>query len=414
MFNTPERATGIRWVPVLVALAALGCKGTITSSAAALGEGAGFGAGTQVATKVGYITDPTLGNINAVSVRVPSRWQFNGWIAQGDTCVTIPFPIYKATSPDGVTTVEQEPDMVWKYGSGPQFLAVNQKDCLPMKGPMSAEDFIKHYAESLKLHYVGADQVPAAVLAAEQSKRDESARKSASLGIPPGAFKTTDDRARAIVTSQNGPFTMKGRIDVSIHCVTADTPAPRQLPPRVPIMAQMREYQARNTPPPAGPSVVTTCTARVNYLNAPEAKFAEVSRTFDAEHMGIPDVENSWVDAWLKRSNEQFQQNMAMIDQMTRRDMAAHAQQFAAQQAAQQASHDLFMNTMNQNFQNSQLINNRNIAARQTAASDVIDYAGDRQTILDTSTGLAYKIPNDVTVGPGGPLIKAHGDGTPW
>jgi hypothetical protein len=49
--------------------------------------------------------------------------------------------------------------------------------------------------------------------------------------------------------------------------------------------------------------------------------------------------------------------------------------------------------------------------ARSTAASDMVDYSLDRQTVMDTDTGTIYKVTNQLT--PGGPLVKVHGNGTP-
>jgi hypothetical protein len=392
-------------VTLLVVLVLLGCKGvqpTSASTGAAVEGDGGMGAatGSAVTSKVAYITDPTLNDMNAISVRVPSRWQFKGWLAQGDTCVTIPAPIYTATSPDGVTAVEKEPDMVWKFGSGPMFDATNRKDCLPFKGPMSAQDFLKYYADSLNLVYVGPEPMPATILAADQAERDKGDAKAASLGIRLGTFKRTDDRARAIVTGHIGTLAIKGRLDAKVHCLTSDTPGGPQLVGR----------PARMTTGPS--STVTSCTASVLYLHSTPAKYAEVSRAFDATVMGRPDTVDSWVNAWLKRSNEQFRQNMAMIQQMMQRDLAAHAQEFQQEQASRQAMHDQFMDSFQGNFEAHQAQVNANMQARMTAASDVVDYAGDRQTVINPNTGIAYKIPNDVTVQQ--PLIKAHGDGTPW
>jgi hypothetical protein len=55
---------------------------------------------------------------------------------------------------------------------------------------------------------------------------------------------------------------------------------------------------------------------------------------------------------------------------------------------------------------------NAAMQARSTAASDMVDYSLDRQTVMNTNTGAIYKITNQVT--PGGALEKVHGDGTPY
>ena len=80
--------------------------------------------------------------------------------------------------------------------------------------------------------------------------------------------------------------------------------------------------------------------------------------------------------------------------------------------AVQQQQHDQFLATMQAGTDRS--IANANAArnARSTAASDVVDYALDRQTVMDTNTGVIHKIPDQVT--PGGTLQKVHGDGTPY
>jgi hypothetical protein len=49
--------------------------------------------------------------------------------------------------------------------------------------------------------------------------------------------------------------------------------------------------------------------------------------------------------------------------------------------------------------------------AQSTSASDWVDYALDRQTVLNTNTGQVSKISNQVTVG--GALEQVHGNGTP-
>jgi hypothetical protein len=49
--------------------------------------------------------------------------------------------------------------------------------------------------------------------------------------------------------------------------------------------------------------------------------------------------------------------------------------------------------------------------ARSAAASDMVDYSLDRQTVMDTNTGVIYKVTNQLT--PGGSLVKVHGNGTP-
>src|SRR5450432_1890354 len=43
------------------------------------------GAGSEE-TRVEYITDPSMNNMNAVSVTVPAKWHFQGVLFQGGQC----------------------------------------------------------------------------------------------------------------------------------------------------------------------------------------------------------------------------------------------------------------------------------------------------------------------------------------
>jgi len=398
---------------VLMCLALMGCKGSQPASAASgAGEGdgassgassgAGTATGSAVTNKVAYITDPTLNNMNAVGVKIPSRWQFQGSLFQGDSCETVPLAIFKATSPDGVTTVAQEPGMAWRWGSGPELDRMPKGDCLPLHGPMSAQDFLKYFAGSMKLKYVGPDQVPASAQAREQKKADDSdaemAPRWASMHtIPP---KQTFELARAIVTSQKGSVAMKGRLDAKVNCMETNYPGQPEVVGRPPRMA-------------TGPSsTVTRCWATVTYLNAQETKYDEVARAFDAAQLGATHMEDPWAQAWEQRLAVRTRRDIEIIGNMSQQAMAAQQQQFDHDQRVRQDMHNEFMNAQQQNFEQHQAGVIDNLNARTAAASDWVDYAGDRQTVRDTTTGVIYKESNQLPVG--GNEVQVHGNGTPW
>jgi hypothetical protein len=384
----------------LAGLVLMGCKGTETASAASgardgNGGSSGASTGSAVATKVAFITDPTLNNMNAVSVKVPSRWQFQGTLFQGDSCESVPLAIFKATSPDGVTTVEEEPGMAWKWGSGPAFDRMKKGDCLPLHGPMSAQDFLKYFAGSMKLNYVGPDQVPAAMQARAQKKADDSdaemAPRWASIHATPP--KSTFELARAIVSSQKGAVAMKGRLDAKVNCMENNIAGQPEVVGRPPRMS-------------TGPSsTVNTCWASVTYLNATEAKYAEVARAFDAAQLGTTEMEDAWKQAWEQRLAAQTNHTIQVIGDMSRQAMANQQRQFEHDQQVRQDMHNQFMNAQQQNFDEHQAGVVANLNARTAAASDWIDYAADRQTVRDTTTGVIYKESNQLPVG---------GNETPW
>jgi hypothetical protein len=301
-----------------------------------------------------------------------------------------------------VTTVSQEPGMAWKWGSGPAFDRMAKGDCLPLHGPMSAQDFLKYFAGSMKLNYVGPDQVPAAVQAREQKKADdadaEMAPRWASIHATPP--KQTFELARAIVTSQKGTVAMKGRMHVKLNCIESNTPGQPEVVGRPPRMA-------------TGPSsTVTTCWATVTYINAPEAKYDEVARAFDAAQLGTTQMEDPWKQAWEQRLDEQTRRTIKIIGDMSAQAIANQQRQFEHDQQVRSDMHNQFMNAQQQNFEQHQAGVVANLNARTTAASDWIDYAGDRQTVRDTTTGVIYKESNQLPVG--GNEVQVHGNGTPW
>jgi hypothetical protein len=393
---------------MLIALALLGCKGaqpTLASSGDGDGNGGSSGAavspGSGVATKVAYIPDPTLNNMNAFSVKIPSRWQFQGTLFQGDTCEITPMPIYRATSPDGLSMAEQEPPTAWQWGTGPAIGMMPKGDCLPFNGPMSAQDFLKHFAMTMKMNYVGDDPVPAALNAkAQQAVRDGDASVAGQYAArhmqPP---KNTRELARVIVTYQKGTAAMKGRLDTIVNCSESNAPGQPQIVGRPPRIV---------TGPP---STVNKCTATVRFITAPEAKFAEVVRGWDAYQMGA-NIESPWSQAWIQRNAQQTQRTIAIMGEQSREFMRGQQEQFERNQAARQNMHDQFMQSMNEqgerNTQN--FINHEN--ARDTETSDFVDYTLDRRTVQDTNTGIIYK--QSVTAPVDGSLQQVHGNGSPW
>ena len=110
-------AAKVRLAAVLIAITILGCKGPVQTSAAGTAEGAV--AAPSGGTKVQYIPDPTLNNMNAFSVTIPAKWHFNGVLYQGGNCASVPFGVFRASSPDGLSSVERLPVLAWMWGTGP-------------------------------------------------------------------------------------------------------------------------------------------------------------------------------------------------------------------------------------------------------------------------------------------------------
>jgi hypothetical protein len=370
--------------------------------------------------------------MNAYHVTIPGDWHFQGVLFQGGNCASVPYGVFRATSPDGLSYVERMPALAWIWGRGPFLKFMPKTDCLPLNGPMSAEQFLKYLAATMKVEYVGPEPVPAEENEeAQKALRDAEAtyapKYAASHLTPP---KTTRELARAAVRYQNGSFTMKGRLKVMVECTESSYAGQPQLTP----------YGGPGHPPQmttGEASTVDKCTAGVTYYTAPENQFAAVIRKWDVPGMGGK-AEDAWQQAWIQRSQEQANR---MMDQMNRQAAAqrqATAQQFQHDQAVRQQMHEQFLATMQRGTDMSMARTQANMNARSTATSDWVDYALDRQTVRDPGTGQLSKVSssysytwvdetgktsyqtNDANANPNGVLqgnwtqqTVTHGDGTP-
>jgi hypothetical protein len=352
-------------------------------------------------TRDEIITDPTMNNMKAFSVTLPTKWHFRGVLMQGDDCVGIPYMVWRATSPDGLSYVELMPPLGWRWGSGPMaaFADKQKNTCLPMTEAMHAQDFLKYLASTMKVEYVADEPVPAELNAkVQQQERDAEASvagKYAALRMQPP--KIVVELARAIVRYRNGSFTMKGMLEVTVNC-TAQTfpgaPGLSQYSPGNPVHSI--------TGPP---SIISKCTSHVNYFTGPESGFAALIRQWEMPGM-MGHGDEAWQNAWVARNQQQMQQmtNQSIAasnrqfqaqQQISAQQGAARqaqAQEFNHQQAVRQQMHEEFMSTMQRGTNMSMARTQENMNARSTATSDWVDYALDRQTVLDPNTGQVNKV----------------------
>ena len=140
-----------RLAAVVTALTILGCKGSGPLSAASVSIGG---------TKDVSVPDTTMNNMAAYSVTIPASWSLQGILMQGGipTCQSYAYGVWRATSADGQSYVEEMPPMMWAYGTGPK----PASGCLPLNGPMTAQDFVKFLAKTMQLTYVSDEPVAGA------------------------------------------------------------------------------------------------------------------------------------------------------------------------------------------------------------------------------------------------------------
>ena len=360
-----------------------------------------------------FIPDPVF-NMNAFEAFIPAKWHFQGTVVQGTTCFPVPFAVFRATSPDGLTMLEKLPNLEWRWGTSPT-LGKNQGNCLPLKRAMTAKEMLQYVAATMKVEYVSDEPVPAGLLeAARKSKAQAQAAYSGGMKPP----TETIDMARAIVRFRNGTFTIKGLLSGSVDCTQSSimNPSPRQ-----------------------PPWTTNTCQANIRYVHAPEAQFQAAVELLDPSHAGAFAL-SRWGQAWIAQSRRQEAAGVAAIKRQGEINVAnatASGEQFRHSQEVRQRMNDEFNATIQRGTQMSM---NQTAAAgnaRHTSASNWVDYSLDQQTVRDPVTGVANKVSsaysytwvdstgktsfqtNDVNVNPNGALQGTwtkqqvvNGDGT--
>lgn len=402
---------------MLVALALLGCKGVQPSAAASSGasddavaaEGASPASSSSGGTSVEFIHDPTLNNMNAVPVTIPAGWRFRGAFYQGGGCGQKPFAVWRASSPDDMSLIEMMPVMSWKWGNGPVFATMKQGDCLPLSTGLTPQQFLRYVATSMNVQYVADEPVPDERNQSLQNRLQKyHAAIQAGGNTPP---KETVAMAWANVRSMHGSTAIRGRLMVEMDCQETDLPARTGLSPYTPGVP----VHVVTTGPP---EVINNCSAMVGYAAAPEAQFDSSMHRWMSQRIGMQGGLNTfysatgeWVNAWSNRYIAFRQASDAQMNRDALRQRQIQQQQFENTMAMQQEIHNQFLSTLQRGTAFSMARTQDAMNARGTATSDWVDYALDRQSVMDTNTGLVGKVSNQVT--PVAPLEKVHGDGTP-
>jgi hypothetical protein len=361
------------FVLCVAALTICGCKSEGSTGAAAGAAVPGASASTvstgSTGTRQEFVADPTL-SMNAFAVMAPAAWHFQGVLEQGGQCVPTPFAVFRATSPDGLSFMERMPTMGWAWGTGFQ-ATVKHPDCLPLKGLMSAQDYLKYLASTMKVEYVSDDPVPTEVNAKAQqllaAAEAEYAPKYAAIHMQPP--KSTRQLANAVVRFQNGTFAMKGYMWTEVDCRETQMPA---------VMASLS-------------GVSDVCAATVRYLVAPENQFAAVAKLWRGEDTSMTGLA-AWQQAWVARNNQQTQLTIARMNQISAAQRAASAQQFAHSQAVQQQMHNQFLATMQEGTDRSMAAAAQVANTNHTIVSDWVDYSLDQKTVMDPGTGQVSKV----------------------
>lgn len=349
----------------------------------------------------------------AFAISYPAGWHYQATLWQGTPCYSMPVPVFRITSPDGLTMAEQMPPFAWNWGSNPA-TSQSKPGCMDVHQMVSARDFVKYIASMLQVDYVAEDPVPDKDTARSQENfgwlNVQSDHKAGN-----GKLRTRQwaDRAMAKVRFRNGTYIMEGRLAATTRCVGT------------------RFSDSRGHPAEAD-----ACVATVRYVYSPTDQFATM---WPVSQRIVSQPIAGYVEAWRAAMQHGTQANITQMDDASQTVTAASQQSLAHQQAARQLAHNQFLATM-QAGTDASLQHAAQIAnTRHAIAWDYVDYALGQKTYRNPATGQvtvfapgigviwrtpdgtdSYQTP-DLNANPNGVLPgtwnrgqQTHGDGSPY
>jgi len=322
--------------------------------------------------------DRVLG-MDAFLVGAPPGWHTQGAVVYGTPCNENPFPVFRATSPDGLTSLERLPRMDWRWGKVQQNSPTS--GCLPLREEISPADFLRTLSTLLKVDYVG--EVPLSSAQLEEQRKwnaqaDETSER-ASRNNPRMYNASHVETALAKVRYKNGSFPMEGLLKVNLYCHRFAMSGPRNT------------FWTEN------------CNADVRAVRAPAGKLDGTVKALEkAGAYVVPRWSQAYVAFAAQRDaqraqmmNLAAQQQMQLQNQLAQQSMALQQQQheqFLAAQDAQFAVHQQQMQVMNNAQAASVTQHFQNMAARDAIASNWVDTVLSQQTVRDPTTGQLSKV----------------------
>lgn len=381
--------------------------------AAASGSGSGkaggatyvHGAPISTQTITATITDPSLNNITAATLTIPSGWKLEG-IEMMSACTFQPWPVFRMYSPDGLMQYRTEPVFGWKWR--PNVRGVDMTGCANISRPISAADFLQYYLGTMPggVHVVGTMPVSAAYSQWAQGLAANSNQMQSRVA-PAIRTNNTGDTAALRIEVVNGSFVVEERLRTVVECSVNNNPGPLQ----------------------GG-----ACWARVDVLTAPQGQLDALVKVVDSENLPHGVNTQQWMQAALARQQKEGQDMMRALTAQEKQESQMLYNQFQQIMARSQAEHQQFMQQQESSFESAMNNANASMNAQTTSASDWVDYALDRQTVAGP-TGAPLKVsnqsqvwtngtqwyqtdgtnadPNGVLPGNWKPAQKLHGNGQP-
>src|SRR5579884_3355426 len=169
------------------------------------------------------IGDPSFGGMKAATLTIPAGWKLEGAMLT-NPCESIPWAVFRAYSPDGLTEMRAMPVFGWRWRPN---LRMDNSGCLPLTGPLTAAEFLAKYVETIPggVHVVGPMSVtPQYRQAAEKLANianEGNNRLMANL-----RSNHTFDVAALRVQTVNGSFVIEQRLRTMVECGINNNPGP--------------------------------------------------------------------------------------------------------------------------------------------------------------------------------------------
>jgi hypothetical protein len=421
-------AQGLALVATMAVLLS-GCKSSSGSAVASGTANAGSGtqpagaqsSGAQAAGKATYvagsplssklttatITDPSLNNIVSATLTIPAGWTLQG-ITMISPCTFMPWPVYRAYSPDSLMQMRSEPVFGWRWR--PNVKGMDNTGCADIPGPISAADFLQYYLGTLQggVHVVGTMPVAPAYQQWAQGLADNSNKIQSTAPAAMQSNNTADTAALRIETV-NGTFVVEERLRAVVECKVSKS----------------------NIGALAG----GTCWARVDVLSAPQGGLDALVQLVDSNNLPKGVNTPQWMQAALQRQQQQGAAALAALTAQEKQESQMLYQHYQQLMARSQAEHQAFMQQQESQFQSAMNNANATMNAMSTSASDWVDYSLDQQTVMSPNgtlakvssaysqtwtngtqwyqTNNANSNPNGVLSGNWTQTTKVHGNGTP-
>ena len=337
-------------------VAALCFLATVTACESRTNHAAPSGSALSGRLTTATLSDASLNDIPATRVTVPSGWRVQGQVSLS-ACASMPSPTWDATSPDGRSQFHVLPTLGWRWGNGGR----GGGGCIPLTGPLRAADFLERFAARIRgLRIAGPMPVSE-------------------------PFRHREENYTAHLTANNarlaGPLQARNLGDVA--AVRAIDSSGHELRLRAWVQCQQGSRFGGN------------CFARVDVLQAPKGRLDALVSLIDSHNLVQDHPTHEWMAAFMNRQRQvgnremaQLRHNEAGESQMLRRqyqnstaEMNASHQRFMQQQATQQRKHEAFLGQMQSSTTSSMHNANAAMNARTTAASDMVDYSLNQQTV---------------------------------